>query len=35
MTFAQLRYSLSENIGGDKIYYVAPCSEVWGDMSTP
>jgi len=33
MTFAQLHYFLSQNIGGDKRYYVPPCSKVGGDMS--
>jgi len=35
MTFAQLHYFLSQNIGGDKGNYVLPYSKVEGDMSPP
>jgi len=34
MKFAQLRYFLSQNVGGDKRYYVPPCPKVGGDMSS-
>jgi len=30
MKFAQLHYFLSQNIGGDKRYYVPPCPKVEG-----
>jgi len=30
MKFEQLHYFLSQNVGGDKIYYVPPCPKVEG-----
>jgi len=32
--FAQLHYFLSQNVGGDKIYYVPPVQKL-GGMSSP
>jgi len=33
MKLVQLHYFLSQNVRGDKIYYVPPCPKVEGDMS--
>jgi len=35
MKFAQIHYFLSQNVGGDKRYYVPPCPKVGEDMSLP
>jgi len=35
MKIARLQYFLSQNIVGDKRYYVPPVQKLGGDMSTP